>query len=98
MRLFNLEIELAIKTSPVESDREAFVNYATKVRQERAFSTIKGKELATLQKNKAPRNDGPFVKMLDKTLASFHVQRQAYYSCSFVGNHVHSALCSLLTS
>lgn len=36
--------------------------------------------------------EGPFVKALDKALASFHVERQAYYSGSFVGNHVHQAL------
>ena len=36
--------------------------------------------------------DGPFIRALDKALASFHVQRQAYYSGAFVGNHVHSTL------
>lgn len=55
--------------------------------------TIKEKELTTLLKNsKAPRKEGPFVQNLDKTLASFHVCRQAYYSGTFVGNHVHTAL------
>ena len=29
---------------------------------------------------------------LDKALASFHVERQAYYSGTFVGNHVHRCL------
>eukprot|EP00731_Ephydatia_muelleri_P002046 Em0001g2046a len=38
------------------------------------------------------KNEGPFVKALDTALASFHVQRQAYYSGTFVGNHVHKAL------
>ena len=32
------------------------------------------------------KNEGPFVKALDTALASFHVQRQAYYSGTFVGN------------
>ena len=41
---------------------------------------------------KEPRNEGPFVKSLDRTLASFHVCRQAYYSGTFVGNHIHTAL------
>lgn len=38
------------------------------------------------------RSDGPFVSGLDKALASFHVERQAYYSGTFVGNHVHRCL------
>ena len=38
------------------------------------------------------KEEGPFVKALDKALASFHVQRQAYYSGTFVGNHVHRTL------
>ena len=45
------------------------------------------------------KEEGPFVKALDNVLASFHVQRLAYYSGSFVGNHVHRALkagCKLL--
>ena len=36
--------------------------------------------------------EGPFVKGLDRALASFNVQRQAYYSGTFVGNHVHRTL------
>ena len=36
--------------------------------------------------------DGPFVHCLDKALSSFNVQRQAYYSGPFVGNHVHRCL------
>ena len=36
--------------------------------------------------------DGPFVKTLDSALASFNVYRQAYYSGTFVGNHVHRTL------
>ena len=38
------------------------------------------------------RSDGPFVRAIDQALASFNVQRQAYYSGTFVGNHVHSCL------
>ena len=38
------------------------------------------------------KEEGPFVKALDKALASFNVQRQAYYSGTFVGNHVHRTL------
>ena len=38
------------------------------------------------------RADGPFVRALDKALATFNVQRQAYYSGTFVGNHVHKCL------
>ena len=36
--------------------------------------------------------EGPFVKSLDDALASFNVERQAYYGGTFVGNHVHRAL------
>ena len=36
--------------------------------------------------------DGPFVKTLDTALASFNEYRQAYYSGTFVGNHVHRTL------
>lgn len=32
------------------------------------------------------------MKTLDNALQEFHVQRQAYYSGTFVGNHCHSAL------
>lgn len=54
---------------------------------------IKEKELTAHGKNKGlARKDGPFVQSLDSTLASFNVQRQAYYSGTFVGNHVHRTL------
>ena len=49
--------------------------------------------MAVLQKGKKePRNEGPFVKNLDRTLATFNVCRQAYYSGTFVGNRIHTAL------
>ena len=49
--------------------------------------------MAVLQKGKKePRNEGPFVKNLDRTLATFNVCRQAYCSGTFVGNHIHTAL------
>ena len=37
------------------------------------------------------------MKALDSALASFNVQRQAYYGGTFVGNHVHRCLkvCTL---
>lgn len=38
------------------------------------------------------KEEGPFVKALDRALASFNVQRQAYYAGTFVGNHVHRTL------
>ena len=37
-------------------------------------------------------SEGPFVNGLEHALSYFHVQRQAYYSGNFVGNHVHGAL------
>lgn len=50
-------------------------------------------ELTSLRKKKKlKRKDGPFVQALDNALASFHVYRQAYYSGTFVGNHVHRTL------
>ena len=33
--------------------------------------------------------EGPFIKGLNQTLKSFHVQREAYYGGTFIGNHVH---------
>lgn len=39
-----------------------------------------------------PKEEGPFVGCLDEALASFNVERQAYYSGSFIGNHVNRAL------
>ncbi len=38
------------------------------------------------------KEEGPFVKGLDRALASFNVQRQAYYSGTFIGNHVNRTL------
>ncbi len=34
----------------------------------------------------------PFVKTLQLALNSFNVEKQAYYSGTFVGNHVHRTL------
>ena len=39
-----------------------------------------------------PKADGPFVRGFEAALKSFNVQRQPYYSGTFVGNHVHRAL------
>ena len=50
------------------------------------------KELDKVVTKKFSRSDGPLVKNLDQVLSSFHVQRQAYYGGTFVGNHVHSCL------
>ena len=38
------------------------------------------------------KEEGPFIKALDRALASFNVQRQAYFAGTFVGNHVHRTL------
>ena len=38
------------------------------------------------------KEHGPFVQAIDKALQSFRVQRQAYYSGTFVGNHCHTSL------
>lgn len=45
-----------------------------------------------LAAKKFRKDEGPFVRALDKALQSFRVQRQAYYSGTFIGNHVHSSL------
>ena len=42
------------------------------------------KDLEKVVDKKFNRSDGPFVKNHDLTLASFHVQRQAYYGGTFV--------------
>ena len=38
------------------------------------------------------KSQGPIFRGLDKALESFNVHRQAYYSGTFVGNHVHASL------
>ena len=48
--------------------------------------------LAATKKKGLSRKDGPFIRNLDATLATFNVHRQAYYSGTFVGNHVHRTL------
>ena len=53
---------------------------------------LKVKDLDKVIQKKFVKSDGPLVKRLDDVLASFHVQRQAYYGGTFVGNHVHSCL------
>ena len=49
-------------------------------------------KIASLKTSVFRRDEGPFVRCLDEALASFNVQRQAYYSGSFIGNHVHRSL------
>ena len=48
------------------------------------------------------KEEGPFVNALDVALASFNIYRQAYYSGTFIGNHVHRTLkvdiCNLFRS
>lgn len=39
-----------------------------------------------------PLEDGPFVRALDAALDSMHIQRQAYYGGTFIGNHAHKCL------
>ena len=38
------------------------------------------------------KQEGPCVKAIDRELQVIGVQRQAYYSGTFVGNHVHKLL------
>lgn len=49
-------------------------------------------DLETTVNKGIEKSEGPFVKALDRALASFNVERQAYYSGTFVGNHVHACL------
>ena len=51
-----------------------------------------GVEITVCYQEGLSRKDGPFIKNLDDTLASFNVVRQAYYIVTFVGNHVHRTL------
>lgn len=41
---------------------------------------------------KFARKDGPFVQALEEALQQCGVERQAYHSRSFIGNHVHKCL------
>ena len=53
------------------------------------------KELTKIDKDvqkEFVKSQGPFVKGLDQALDSFNVHWQAYYSGTFVGNHVHASL------
>ncbi len=50
------------------------------------------KELAKTTQKGFEKAEGPFVRGLDAALASFNVARQAYYSGTFIGNHVHQTL------
>ena len=61
--------------------------FSTKITQKEQLSKLE----AELGKGFA-KHDGPFVRGLDEVLDSFNVQRQAYYSGTFVGNHVHATL------
>ncbi len=54
-------------------------------------------ELAALRKKGFEKVEGPFVQGLDTALASFNVARQAYYSGTFIGNHVHHTKYKLLS-
>ena len=49
-------------------------------------------QLERTKKTGFDKGDGVFAKALDDALASFNVERQAYYSGSFIGNHVHRCL------
>ena len=45
-----------------------------------------------LTDNKLSKMHGPCVQQLDKVLNALNVQRQAFHSGSFIGNHVHKML------
>ncbi len=62
------------------------MNY-THTTQDKSISHLE----STVQKGFG-KTEGPFVKALDAALASFNVERQAYYSGTFVGNHVHKCV------
>jgi len=49
-------------------------------------------DLEVVTRKGSDKGEGPFVKSLDAALASFNVERLAYYSGTFVGNHVHRCL------
>lgn len=51
------------------------------------MSTLVGQRKGLVKKK-----EGPFVVGLDEALASFNVQRQAYYGGTFIGNHIHRTL------
>jgi len=49
-------------------------------------------QIRVLGKEDFSVGSGPFVQALDKALKTFNVERQAYYSGTFIGNHVHRTL------
>ena len=72
-------------TNAQEPNSTTFIAYSTNLK--RLISDLQ----AIIQKG-FQRSDGPFVRALDTALASFNVEQQAYYSGTFVGNHVHKCL------
>ena len=48
--------------------------------------------LQTVKEKGFEKEEGDFVRALDQALASFHVEWQAFYSGTFIGNHVHRCL------
>lgn len=56
------------------------------------FSYFQQKEIAKLLKENNIEEIGPVTKGLDWVLQKFHVERQAYHSKCFIGNHVHKML------
>ena len=52
--------------------------------------SLQNARIATMQLGQLfPVEDGPCVLGLEEALAEIGVDRQAYYSGTFVGNHVH---------
>jgi len=62
------------------------------VRQEAIRFSHQESQIRVLGKEDFSVGSGPFVQALDKALKTFNVERQAYYSGTFIGNHVHRTL------
>ena len=54
------------------------------------LQTDKNEQLKTT--TKYHKSDGPCLNQLDKVLTTKHVQQQAYYGQSFIGNHINKML------
>ncbi|XP_065654588.1 uncharacterized protein LOC124812501 [Hydra vulgaris] len=87
----------------LKSDYEQFKNDGGNIKHAKNFNNVideplfdipieqEGK-IAECSKFKLIEGMGPILKEIESVLQSCGVQRQAYHSCSFVGNHVHKML------
>ena len=71
----------------VRTIHNTYKNIRSITQQEGRITTLQ-----TTKERDFEKENGEFVRALDTALASFHVERQAFYSGTFIGNHVHRCL------